>query len=76
MKNLTASRHTGLPRSICPSYQKPEPLISYCIATYNRGRLLAERSLRSILSQSYKSIEVIVVGDCCTDDTEARTPST
>ena len=59
-------------REYLSSYQKPEPLISYCIATYNRGRLLAERALRSILSQSYKSIEVIVVGDCCTDDTEAR----
>lgn len=54
------------------AYQKPEPLVSYCIATYNRGRLLAERSLRSILNQDYTNIEIIVVGDCCTDDTEAR----
>lgn len=54
------------------AYQKPEPLVSYCIATYNRGGLLAERSLRSILNQDYRHIEVIVVGDCCTDDTESR----
>ena len=54
------------------AYQRPEPLVSYCIATYNRGRLLAERSLKSILNQDYSNIEVIVVGDCCTDDTEAR----
>jgi glycosyltransferase involved in cell wall biosynthesis len=53
-------------------YQKPEPLVSYCIATYNRGRLLVERSLKSILNQDYPHIEIIVVGDCCTDDTEAR----
>jgi glycosyltransferase involved in cell wall biosynthesis len=54
------------------AYEKPEPLVSYCMATYNRGRLLAERSLRSILSQTYSRFEVIVVGDCCTDDTETR----
>lgn len=54
------------------AYHKPEPLVSYCIATYNRGRLLAERSLRSILNQDYTNLEIIVVGDCCTDDTEAR----
>jgi hypothetical protein len=54
------------------AYQRPDPLVSYCIATYNRGRLLAERSLKSILDQDYSHIEVIVVGDCCTDDTEAR----
>lgn len=53
-------------------YEKPAPLVSYCMATYNRGRLLAERALKSILSQDYPHIEVIVVGDCCTDDTEAR----
>jgi len=54
------------------TYEKPDPLVSYCIATYNRGRLLAERSLKSILNQTYSHIEVIVVGDCCTDDTETR----
>jgi glycosyltransferase involved in cell wall biosynthesis len=54
------------------AYQKQEPLVSYCIATYNRGRLLAERSLRSILNQHYSNLDVIVVGDCCTDDTETR----
>lgn len=54
------------------AYENPEPLVSYCIATYNRGRLLAERALQSILNQDYTNIEIIVVGDCCTDDTEAR----
>lgn len=50
-------------------YEKESPLISVCVATYNRGRLLVERSLKSILNQDYKNIEVIIVGDCCTDDT-------
>lgn len=51
------------------AYEKPEPLVSICIATYNRARLLMERSLASSLAQTYGNIEVIVVGDCCTDET-------
>jgi glycosyltransferase involved in cell wall biosynthesis len=48
-----------------------EPLVSLCIATYNRSRLLVERSLASALAQDYPRLEVVVVGDGCTDDTEA-----
>lgn len=57
-----------------PRYQsvfdKKDPLISVCIGTYNRAELLVERSLKSILNQSYSNLEIIVVGDHCTDDTE------
>lgn len=52
-------------------YDNPEPLVSILIATYNRAQLLRDRSLRSCLEQTYSNIEVIVVGDCCTDDTAA-----
>jgi glycosyltransferase involved in cell wall biosynthesis len=58
---------------LTPEYQaafdKPEPLVSICIATYNRAPLLRERSLRSCLKQTYRNIEIIVVGDACTDET-------
>ena len=47
-----------------------EPLVSICIATYNRAKLLAERSVASALAQDYPRVEVIVVGDGCTDETE------
>ncbi len=53
-------------------YSKPEPLVSVCIATYNRAQLLVERSLASVLSQTYRNLEVIVIGDGCTDDTAER----
>lgn len=46
-----------------------EPLVSVCIATYNRAQLLAERSIPSVLSQTYRNLELIVVGDGCTDQT-------
>jgi len=50
-------------------YSKSKPLVSVCVTTYNRGELLVERCLPSILGQTYANLEVIVVGDCCTDDT-------
>lgn len=50
-------------------YEKESPLVSVCVGTYNRGRLLIEGSLKSILAQEYRNLEVLVVGDCCTDDT-------
>jgi glycosyltransferase involved in cell wall biosynthesis len=46
------------------------PLVSVNIATFNRARILVERSLPSILGQTYENLQVNVVGDCCTDETE------
>jgi glycosyltransferase involved in cell wall biosynthesis len=48
---------------------KDQPLISITIPTYDRGRLLVDRTLPSILAQTYKNFEVIIVGDHCIDDT-------
>lgn len=45
------------------------PLVSVIVATYNRARLLTERCLPSIINQTYDNLEIIVVGDYCTDET-------
>lgn len=45
------------------------PLVSVIIPTWNRGSLLVERTLPSIFNQSHENFEIIVVGDCCTDNT-------
>jgi glycosyltransferase involved in cell wall biosynthesis len=45
------------------------PLISITIPTYDRGRLLVERTLPSILNQTYTNFEVLIIGDCAVGET-------
>lgn len=45
------------------------PLVSVIIASYNSGKFIAE-TLRTVLRQSYRKIEIIVVNDGSTDNTE------
>jgi hypothetical protein len=53
-------------------FENKKPLISIRIATYNRAEILTTRTIPSILAQTYKNWELIIVGDNCTDDTEKR----
>jgi len=41
-------------------------LVSVIIPTYNRYELL-NHSIRSVLSNTYKHVEIIVINDCSTD---------
>lgn len=43
-------------------------MISIITATYNRSNVLLH-AIRSVLRSDYQDWELIVVGDCCTDDT-------
>ena len=46
-----------------------QPLVSVLIPTHNRADLLINRSLKSVLSQTYRNLEVIICAHGCTDDT-------
>lgn len=51
------------------SLKRDVPLVSIIIATYNRSNILINRTLPSILSQTYENFEVVIVGDRCIDNT-------
>ena len=55
------------------TFADSEPLVSIRIATWNRGPLLFERAVSSVLAQTYQHIELVIVGDGCDDDTAERT---
>jgi len=46
-----------------------EPFISICIPTYNRAEFL-QRSISTILRQTYEKYEIIIIDDGSTDNTE------
>jgi glycosyltransferase involved in cell wall biosynthesis len=48
-----------------------KPLVSAIIATYNRGYIVCE-AIDSIINQTYKETEIIVVDDGSTDDTQDK----
>jgi hypothetical protein len=66
---LAAARESDL---YARAYQHPEPLISIPIPTYHAPGKLCDRALASVRAQTYERWEAIVVGDHCTDSTEAR----
>jgi|688.fasta_scaffold08864_7 teichuronic acid biosynthesis glycosyltransferase TuaG len=45
------------------------PLVSVIIPTFNSSKLL-EKTLRSVISQSYKNLEIIIIDDGSSDETE------
>lgn len=52
-------------------FDKSEPMVTICIATYNKGELLLKRAVASSIAQTYRNLDIVVVGDHCTDNTEA-----
>jgi glycosyl transferase family 2 len=44
-------------------FEDPDPLVTVCIPTYERVQMLTERALPSVLAQTHRRLEVLVVGD-------------
>lgn len=47
---------------------KPDPLVTVYITTFNRKNLL-KRAIKSVQTQDYGNIEIIIVDDCSSDGT-------
>jgi hypothetical protein len=45
------------------AFSEPDPLVTVPIPTHDTYQLLAERSIPSVLAQTYSNFEVVVVGD-------------
>lgn len=54
------------------AFDEKEPLVSVCVTTFNRAELLMERAIASLQAQTYANLQIIVVGDHCSDDTGER----
>jgi glycosyltransferase involved in cell wall biosynthesis len=50
----------------------PEPLVTVRITTFRRADLLLERTIPSVLGQTYDRLDVLVVGDATDDETGSR----
>ena len=46
-----------------------DPLITVYIPTYNRAEILMDRAVPTVLAQTYENIELLIIGDHCTDET-------
>lgn len=46
-----------------------KPLVSVVLSTYNCSKVL-KYAIESILFQTFQDFELLVIGDCCTDDSE------
>lgn len=57
--------------SYTAAFDEAEPLVSVIIPTYNRARLIADRTLPSVVRQEYPNWEVIIVGDKVSDENAA-----
>ena len=68
-ERLQAERQTADFQAV---FEETEPLVSVCVATADRVKLLLERCIPSLLAQTYRNLQIVVVGDHCMDDTEER----
>lgn len=53
------------------AYTEDEPLVTISIPTHDRVELLMERSLPTLLAQTYEHLDILIVGDRATPELEA-----
>ena len=50
--------------------KKNEPILSVIMAEYNTNPIYFDQSIKSILNQTFKDFELIIIDDCSNNDTE------
>lgn len=56
-------------------FEEENPLVTIFIPTYSNAEGLAERSIPSVLAQTYENLEVLVIGDAASPEVEAAARS-
>ena len=51
------------------AYSETDPLVTIIITTYHRPELLRDRAIPSVLAQTYRNLECLVVGDAAAPET-------
>jgi hypothetical protein len=69
----TLRRLRGDRETCWPEGAEHDPLVSIVIPTSGQGRQQLERSLASALAQTYENVEVVIVGECLSEDIVAAT---
>ena len=67
--DLRAARQTAEFQS---AFDEPSPLVTVCTGTTDRPKLLVERCLKSIMEQTYQNLQILIIGDHCSDETAER----
>jgi hypothetical protein len=67
-RRLLAAVRAG--RDVCwTDDDATDPLVTVRIATYDRRTITVARAIESVLNQSYRNLEILVVGDACDEPT-------
>ena len=61
-RRLAADRTTA---DFNAAYAKRNPLVSVCVTTSDRPDVLRRRALAALSRQTYRNLQIVIVGDCC-----------